>query len=515
MIKELKAFDAIESAAEKEEICRRFVNKYNSQISRRNLDVLVAFRGRLLRYLTTIQAADPDILTVQELDHFEDVSEALSHLGYTSMGLPPRKTGRKFEQGGDRGYIPLWRRERQAYLKMLRDDAGRCFAPKENSTAFAIAAERLANQNAFLHGDDGEDDDDLAAAAAALARQRDSDPILAANSSSSSNIRKIRKAWRKHKTNNADLPHTLRKIGVTGPLDDDGAAIFWKKDRFEPLSSPEFGEISRGQAAVKIHLRDKSTGREVVVATAHLKSGIDAEAQISRSKQMEKIRQFLSTSGTSSSRSSTTSHRPSNAKKDDYSTNNSVPSEKMIAGSKAAVAAAGSSTSKSEGDSSNSDEKCSSSSSSPPFLIFCMDGNSEPLEKSVVRRDYIPKSGEAESKKTIVNTYRQIGQVLGLQTCWDSMVAEAQKENRPIPAATVNKIRGPLSGQPKKIGKHALGVIDYVCYSKNLRLSQFAVDPLMLASDGPFNKKATDALIPSLDVPSDHYPVVVDLFAQA
>jgi len=37
----------------------------------------------------------------------------------------------------------------------------------------------------------------------------------------------------------------------------------------------------------------------------------------------------------------------------------------------------------------------------------------------------------------------------------------------------------------------------------------------MLASDGPFNKKATDALIPSLDVPSDHYPVVVDLFAQA
>eukprot|EP00466_Bigelowiella_natans_P000270 jgi/Bigna1/84866/estExt_fgenesh1_pg.C_10240 len=138
-------------------------------------------------------------------------------------------------------------------------------------------------------------------------------------------------------------------------------------------------------------------------------SGIDAEAQISRSKQMEKIRQFLSTSGTSSSRSSTTSHRPSNAKKDDYSTNNSVPSEKMIAGSKAAVAAAGSSTSKSEGDSSNSDKKCSSSSSSsPPFLIFCMDGNSEPLEKSVVRRDYIPKSGEAESKKTIVNTYRSV-----------------------------------------------------------------------------------------------------------
>lgn len=84
-------------------------------MARRSLEVVTAFRGRLLRYLAYINAVEPDvipthlhtkerevqgvgkgeskkdknrlciyvrqIITCEELDHFEDVSEALTHLG--------------------------------------------------------------------------------------------------------------------------------------------------------------------------------------------------------------------------------------------------------------------------------------------------------------------------------------------------------------------------------------------------------------------------------------------------
>jgi len=48
-------------------------------------------------------------------------------------------------------------------------------------------------------------------------------------------------------------------------------------------------------------------------------------------------------------------------------------------------------------------------------------------------------------------------------------------------------------------------------FSPYLQKTQFALKPKMFGSDGPFNPKSISELIPSMKVPSDHYPVAVDL----
>merc|ERR1712216_868813 len=72
---------------------------------------------------------------------------------------------------------------------------------------------------------------------------------------------------------------------------------------------------------------------------------------------------------------------------------------------------------------------------------------------------------------------------------------------------SVNKMRGPLSGQPKKIGHHAYELIDHVFYSEGLELVEHVLEPRV----HPSRAAAIDDLIPSLSNPSDHYPVVVDI----
>eukprot|EP00959_Pyramimonas_sp_CCMP1952_P150054 3139869-Pyramimonas_sp.AAC.1 len=67
-------------------------------------------------------------------------------------------------------------------------------------------------------------------------------------------------------------------------------------------------------------------------------------------------------------------------------------------------------------------------------------------------------------------------------------------------------MRGPLSGQPDKIGEHACGAIDNIVFSKHLSLAQFAWEPLKYKT----HEEALEDLLPSLNVPSDHMPVIVD-----
>ena len=71
---------------------------------------------------------------------------------------------------------------------------------------------------------------------------------------------------------------------------------------------------------------------------------------------------------------------------------------------------------------------------------------------------------------------------------------------------TVNKMRGPDSGQSKKIGLHAYHTIDHVFYNDGERAVSLARPPT--AYDR--HEDALNSLIPSLAMPSDHYPVIVD-----
>jgi len=389
-------------------------------------------------------------------------------------------------------YIPLWRREIQTYLKMLRDDCGRCFAPKYNSVSFAISAERTASQYALL------ENTTLASPPPARDTTIVRNPvsngsseevagdakmqIQISNVSSAENVRRVRDSL-KSMSGSVDGASALAKIGVSGCLDDDGVAIFWKKDRFEPVSAAEFAEISPNVAAVKVRLRDKVTTRVHTVASAHLKSGSNAKAQRARASQLRVIKRFLS------------------------------PVEATDNGG---------------GDEESKDK------ARTDRLIFCLDANSEPEERvwednkmsKLTKNSHFSHSNlkktekgrkkdkDDAEKKEVHTAYRFFRDLLRLQTCWDKMIEQAKREKKRLGAVTVNKIRGPLSEQHEKIGKHALGVIDYICFSAAYKASQFALEPMMLGSQGPYNAQAIDSLIPNLNVPSDHYPVVFDLMEE-
>ena len=71
---------------------------------------------------------------------------------------------------------------------------------------------------------------------------------------------------------------------------------------------------------------------------------------------------------------------------------------------------------------------------------------------------------------------------------------------------TSNKMRGPLSDQPKKIGEHVYHTVDHIFCSEQLEFVSMAYDPLILGGQ----EMALQHLLPSYAVPSDHAPVIAD-----
>jgi hypothetical protein len=74
---------------------------------------------------------------------------------------------------------------------------------------------------------------------------------------------------------------------------------------------------------------------------------------------------------------------------------------------------------------------------------------------------------------------------------------------------SVNKMRGPDSDQPKKIGLHAYHVIDHIFYNDGETMVQDNAHVIAPVRYGEL-EQALSALLPTLEMPSDHYPVVVD-----
>ena len=67
-------------------------------------------------------------------------------------------------------------------------------------------------------------------------------------------------------------------------------------------------------------------------------------------------------------------------------------------------------------------------------------------------------------------------------SCWDEFYdADGQPTGRP-PPITSNKLRGPLSGQPAKIGEHVYQLCDHILYSSHLHLTRHALPPRVYAS---------------------------------
>jgi exonuclease III len=134
-----------------------------------------------------------------------------------------------------------------------------------------------------------------------------------------------------------------------------------------------------------------------------------------------------------------------------------------------------------------------------PRMIIALDANSDPTET-------YEDSDQSASSALVNNVWTSFRCIDGLQSVWDDYFDQNGRTidecNRPI---TVNKIRGPLSNQPKKIGVHSLELIDHVFYSQ-LQFEGFVNPPIQFNS----KSEALMHLIPNQSDASDHYPVITD-----
>jgi len=129
-------------------------------------------------------------------------------------------------------------------------------------------------------------------------------------------------------------------------------------------------------------------------------------------------------------------------------------------------------------------------------VVLCMDANSDPRSTST----------------TGSSCWRELRTTFGASV-WDHYFDPEGKvipEGKPgkDPPITTNKVRGPQSGQAKKIGSHAYHLIDHIFFDpRKLALREHVFEPKRFQSSGD----ALQHVLPSLENPSDHYPVIVDL----
>lgn len=265
-------------------------------------------------------------------------------------------------------------------------------------------------------------------------------------------------------------------------VDDDGVAIFWKRDKFNPMElgflqyPTKEGGVKR-EGSVVVTLKHKASGQLINVLTAHLPSGNEV------TKEIERLNVLKDPSA------EFTAQRLCRQEKGWKQ----VPYEadKKFDGLISFVQ--------------YYEDRQSS------LTIFALDTNSRPT---------FPLTESSSGEKT--NVWNSILQGSTLESVWvqSSLLNEEGKAiNQDLPfVASVNKMRGPSSDQPSKIGEHQLELIDHIfTNARNSRLIRdvqvhdvlpVPLAPLQYASK---EGKAEISLNPSISMPSDHLPVVVDL----
>jgi len=316
-----------------------------------------------------------------------------------------------------------------------------------------------------------------------------------------------------------------RKREAKGPpvspatkVDDDGIAILWKKDKFRAVElgflkfPPSAKSPEKSEAVVAIVLEFKeealvtpptsqpqkknasSRPRALInVLSTHLPSGDQAEKELERLEVLKDPKQtwearrvFFDSDGKT-------------WKEDEY-------------------------------DGSSFDGILSfvrnySNRSNGSTTVFALDANSRP-EFPRIEHPSAADTTTTKKKPAITNVWDEIVQhsVLGLESVWvqTNNLKKSGKTARwggfPV---SVNKMRGPASNQPEKIGEHQCELIDHVFTNgRQSRLqsrlpvvatkekTSLQVAPKIYPSKGG---EAELNLIPSLAMPSDHLPVVVDI----
>lgn len=255
-------------------------------------------------------------------------------------------------------------------------------------------------------------------------------------------------------------------------LEDDGVAIYWKRDKFIAkelafLHSPQ----QHSKAFVAVVLQDRRSRQAYNVVTAHLPSG--------DSKQREEQRLLMLEDVSCTWEARCLCQQPDKTfceKRFDEQFRGLEDFVQHFA-------------------------RCEG------ITILGMDSNSRPLFPPV------------EPKHT--NVWKEM-QKSGLQSAWvlsnylqpNGHVTESYRETPYV--ASVNKMRGPASEQLDKIGQHKVELIDHVFTNAPHCQIQTAVnvnEKRILLSPQVYRDKASaeSSLIPSVAMPSDHSPVLITI----
>ena len=135
--------------------------------------------------------------------------------------------------------------------------------------------------------------------------------------------------------------------------------------------------------------------------------------------------------------------------------------------------------------------------------LFCLDANSSPgrPEEQTVWRALRGTSGVLSVWDAY---YTPAGALREREACGLALSSAAEPSPFPV---TTNKLRGPLSRQKAKVGEHMLHTIDHIFWAgEGIHNLRHAWGPITYTRPA----EAHPHLLPSLEVPSDHLPVVIE-----
>eukprot|EP01062_Namystynia_karyoxenos_P058874 TRINITY_DN50326_c0_g1_i1.p1 TRINITY_DN50326_c0_g1~~TRINITY_DN50326_c0_g1_i1.p1 ORF type:complete len:701 (+),score=208.04 TRINITY_DN50326_c0_g1_i1:85-2103(+) len=391
----------------KNEALAAIKERFDTEAANDNLNRCIDWDGRVRRMRWLVASIDPDIITFQEMDRLADTQKALDPLGY--------------ECSRAQGQLYRPRHILADYMSAVRD--GIAFAPKVASEALIQKLERMVERDKLSEACD-----------LMMGQPLGQKPWKTLKSL-------LRDAQFAEKGGFSAYCAQLVALGVpeaVGELDDDGVAVFWRKQRFacEGVEVLGFGGGQRPgvtQGAVKVVLRDTANDKRLSVITAHLSSGNRPEQEASRIQQLR---------------------APAPA------TDSDGPCAGLLGWLEHAARTG-------------------------PVLL-AMDANSRP---------------QFPGPQTVWRACKEAR----LSSVWDRYFAADGTQLREPAPVTVNKLRGPGSAQPQKIGEHAFELIDHL-FAQGLAFRDFALSPTCFGS----KQAALSQLLPSLAVPSDHYPVAAD-----
>mmetsp|Transcript_27285 Transcript_27285/g.34845 ORF Transcript_27285/g.34845 Transcript_27285/m.34845 type:complete len:519 (+) Transcript_27285:52-1608(+) len=275
-----------------------------------------------------------------------------------------------------------------------------------------------------------------------------------------------------------------KRDGKASDIDDDGCAIFWKKEILKPV---ELGflrvpsDTEKSEAVLALTLQHLKTDMTFNVITTHLPSGDEPK------KELERLAVLNNPSANWTARR--IHFQGKDWKEVPYEDN---PKFVGIASYVKHFV----------------DRKQTDSSRT----IFALDANSRPSFPRI----------KSDSSSDETNVWHTILSQTTLESIWvqNACIKENGESSDPKNpfVVSVNKMRGPSSNQPPKIGEHQLELIDHVFTngkkSELVTHVDFNKKDFVPTAPKRYISKEGDAeidLFPSSTMPSDHLPVVVNI----